>query len=389
MKSRINSNWIRRGLAVLAVGASLWAVAGGRPAHGEEVKSAPDVVIYDGTYPGWPWIDRAPGGKLLCVWREGTRHAYSSVGKVMLSTSDDEGKTWSAARTIVDAPQIDDRNTAILALSDTEWLVSYNTYTSSGAGAAMTARTTDGGATWAESQPVNGSSSTSTWTWAAPVKLSSGALILPYYTGVQGGPYQSLAALSDDNGESWTSHTVPNAPGFAGNEWSVVEMPDNSLAGITRTDAPGWDWSLYLTKSADKGKSWSVPVKTNLRDTRSRSPSQIFLHDGKPWVVYDDARMVSVALATTDDPELVTWNVDDRLTAYQYLPDGSPIDDGGYPVSVSLGGDRRLIVDYFIDGDTRRIVGYYVTMHVPEPSTAALLVAGLIGLLVYTWRRRK
>ena len=67
------------------------------------------------------------------------------------------------------------------------------------------------------------------------------------------------------------------------------------------------------------------------------SPAQLFLHNGRPWVVYDDARMVSVAMATTSDPELITWNVDQRVKAYRYRVDGKPLIDGGYPASVALG----------------------------------------------------
>ena len=78
-----------------------------------DVKTSPDAVIYSGNYPGWPWIDRTPDGALLTVWREGDKHMYSADGKIMMSRSTDKGKTWSAAATILDAAQIDDRNVAI------------------------------------------------------------------------------------------------------------------------------------------------------------------------------------------------------------------------------------------------------------------------------------
>lgn len=331
---------------------------GNRSLAEDATKQSPDVVIYKGTYPAWPWIDRTPSGKLICVWREGTQHMYSATGKAMLSQSTDDGKTWSDARTIVDAPEIDDRNVAVLVLSETDWLVCYNTFTKDEASCTMTVRTTDGGETWSAPQSVN--PSVDARTRAAIVKLSTGELVLPYYKSKGGS--QSLAALSNDDGKTWTTVAVPNFPGFAGDEWSIAELPDHSLAGIIRNNAQANDRSLYIAKSADKGHTWSTPAKTNLRDACMTSPAQIFLHKGQPWVLYDDARMFSVAITTTSDPDLTTWNVDQRMKAYRYRTDAKPLKDGGYPVSVPLADNRRLIVDYINDGDLHVIVGYYVTL---------------------------
>lgn len=356
MKNQRRIHSVVRPLAMLALVAAASITAGLAKAQ-EAIKSTPDVVIYQGEYPAWPWIDKTPSGKLLCVWREGTQHMYSATGKAMLSQSDDGGKTWSRASTIVDAPEIDDRNVAILALSDTDWLVCYNTFTSAGKSCVMTLRTVDGGKSWSEPQPIN--PLLDARTRAAAVRLSTGELVLPYYKSPGN---QALAALSNDNGSTWTTVVVPNTAGFVGDEWSIVEMPDHSLAGIIRNSAPKNDQLLYITKSTDKGRSWSTPAKTNLHDTFMNSPAQIFLHNGRPWVLYDNTRMVSVALATSDDPNLLQWNVDQQIVPYQYRKDRRPLKDGGYPASVALSGNRRLIVDYVRDGDFHAIVGYYVDL---------------------------
>ena len=378
----VNDRMGRR-LAVLTVAVFSWSIAVCGALYGGTVKSAPDTVVYNGTYPGWPWIDKTPSGKLLCVWREGTAHGYSASGRVMLSTSVTSGTSWSAASTIVDAALIDDRNAAIAAFSDTDWLICYNTYTSGGVSRAMTTRTTNGGVTWTPPQAI---SPLDARTRAAPIKLSTGNLILPYY---ENSPSpKSLAALSDNNGQTWTTVEVPNGPGFLGDEWSIVEMPDHSLAGIVRNTGDGSGY-LYMTKSTDWGQSWSTPVQTNLRDTRLTSPAQIFLHDGKPWVLYDDARMVSVAMATTNDPNLITWDIDQKVTPYQYRADGQPISDGGYPCSVALSGGQRLIVDYVIDGGTRAINGYVVSLPVAEPSSFALLWIGAATVFFGVFLRRR
>ena len=347
--------FVQGGLVILVLAITCWGSVSDVSAK-DEVKTAPDVIIYDGKYPAWPWIARTPNGRLLCVWREGTKHMYSDLGKIMLSQSIDNGRTWSAAHTIIDAPYIDDRNTAIMAISDNTWLLCYNSFSSDSMSRTLMSRTSDGGFTWSVPMPI---SSLDARTRAAPIEIQNGRLILPYYLAPGN---QSLAAISDDNGQTWITIHIPNTMGFVGDEWSLVELPDHSLAGICRNNAPDSDGSLWITKSIDQGLSWTNPAKTNLRDTRMTSPAQIFLQEGKPWVMYDDIRMVSVALATTCDPDLIVWNVDQRIQAYRYRSDDKMIEDGGYPCSVALSDNRRFIVDYLIDGNVRAIVGYYITI---------------------------
>jgi sialidase-1 len=319
-------------------------------------KSGPDAVVYRGEYPGWPWVTRTPGGRLVCTWREGERHMFSAAGRLMIGTSEDQGRTWSEPRVFHDEPGIDDRNVAILALTETDWLAAYNTYTADNRSRVHTLRTRDGGKTWSARQRI---SDLDARTRAAPIKLSTGELVLPFYREPN---IQSYAAISADDGKTWSLVAIENFEGFLGDEWSVCELPDGRLVGIIRNSAPGNDGSFYKTESRNGGRSWSRPSRTNLRDTRKTSPAQIFMHAGRPVVLYPDARLVSVAMAVTDDPGLVRWNVAERLHCYRYREDGRPIADGGYPVSVPIGGNRRFIVDYEHDGDEHRIAGYFVEL---------------------------
>ncbi|MDA0659737.1 MAG: sialidase family protein [Planctomycetota bacterium] len=337
-------------------GVTLWGKESGRTAE----KSAPDVVIYRGSYPGWPWIARTPSAKLLCVWREGDVHEFSDVGKLMLSASDDGGKSWSSAKTILDVPQIDDRNVAIVCLSETQWLVSYNSLTRAGVSRTWVMRTDDAGTSWSTPILVLDEDAR---TKAAIVPLANGDLLLPYY---RGSGEECLVGISPDKGRTWTTHAIPNAPGFVGDEWDLVEFPDGKLVGILRNNAPaptpvdrGW---FYKTESRDHGRTWTSPVRTNLQDSRSTSPAQLFLHHGRPVVLYSNARKVSVVMATTDDPQLVTWKVDRLLPCYFYRSDKTPIADGSYPVSVPVSAHQRFVVDYVHDGDSKTISGYLVDL---------------------------
>lgn len=325
-----------------------------------EDKSAADVVVFRGSYPGWPWVAKTPSGKLVCVWREGTAHEYSSEGRLQWSASIDAGMSWSEPATIVDAPEVDDRNVAITCLTETQWLVCYNSYTKDRVSQVWTVRTENAGQSWQTPQLV---CDLDARTRSAIVPLSTGEFVLPFYRAPGD---QALVGLSVDRGKTWTVVEIANGPGFVGDEWDLVELPDGRLAGIIRNSAPvekeddrGW---FYLVESRDRGRSWSSARRTNLRDTRSTSPAQIFLHEGRTVVLYSNARMVSVVMATTDDPTLLRWNTDHLFECYHYRSDHAAIQDGSYPVSVALGGRRRLIVDYVHDGDSKTISGYFVEL---------------------------
>ena len=104
---------------LLITGFLIVGLAGSR----ELPRTSPDVVIYEGRYPGWPWIAAGDDDAFYCVFREGTIHGYSADGSVMFTKSTDRGRSWSPARVIADAPEVDDRNAAIVVLRGGELLV--------------------------------------------------------------------------------------------------------------------------------------------------------------------------------------------------------------------------------------------------------------------------
>jgi hypothetical protein len=67
-------------------------------------------------------------------------------------------------------------------------------------------------------------------------------------------------------------------------------------------------------------------------------------------------------MVTTDDPDFRRWDVEGRLPCYLYRPDGEPIADASYPVSVAVGEHRRFIVDYEIRPEGNWIAGYFVDL---------------------------
>lgn len=256
------------------------------------VKSKPDVEIYDGVYPGWPWITAGADGTFYCTFREGVEHGFSASGKIVLSLSRDQGRTWSEARAIVDEPGVDDRNVAITELMDGRLFLVYNTYDQRLASQAMGSFSPDGGDSWIDPTPIGPAE---TRTRAAAVELSDGSLLLPFYRAPSD---QSLAARSADRGKTWTTAEIENTESFVGDEWDVLEVSPRRIVGIIRNSAKTADGHFWVSESLDSGQTWSAAMQTNLVSERYPSPAQITLQNGKPTVIYPDRRMESVAAAT-------------------------------------------------------------------------------------------
>ncbi len=336
------------------------AVAGSRSiatfaAEPTGVKSRPDVIVYRGGYPGWPWVARAGRGRLVCAFRDDSVHDFSPTGKVLFTSSEDDGESWAPARVVADEPGVDDRNAAIAQLPDGRLMVCYNTYTRDRISRCMVTCSQDDGKTWSRPAMM---ADLDARTRAAPLALASGDILIPIYKAPGNG---AIAAVSGDGGKTWRLAPVPDVPGFLGDEWSVLEVQRGRVVGILRNSGAG-DGYFWKTESRDGGRTWQKPVRTNVRDARSTSPAQLDWHGKTPVLTYADRRMVSVSMVTTTDPEFRTWDLEHRLLCYQYCPDGSAIADASYPASVAVGEHRRFIVDYEIRPEGHWIAGYFVEL---------------------------
>ena len=345
------------GAAAARVGRFTGRAAAGPASLGEKpeaVKSKPDVILHRGGYPGWPWVTRTGKG-LVCVFRDDGIHRFSPTGKVLWTFSRDHGKTWAPARVVVDQPEVDDRNAAVAELPDGTLMVAYNTYTKDRVSQAMVTRSNDHGATWTRPLPI---ADLDARTRGAPIALTSGDVLIPIYKDQGNG---SIAARSGDGGKSWDLSHVSDTGGFVGDEWVVLEVERGRIIGIIRNNGAR-DGHFWKTESRDGGRTWDVPVKTNVRDARSRSPAHLDLNGKTPLLTYADRRNVSVSMVRTDDADFRRWDVEGRLPCYQYRPDGKPIADASYPVSVAVGEHVRFIVDYEIRPEGKWIAGYFVDL---------------------------
>jgi len=214
----------------------------------------------------------------------------------------------------------------------------------------------DGGLTWEPPQMLD---LPNTRTRAAAVVLAGGHVLLPYYVAPGRG---AVAGISTDNGRSWKSVRVPDAEGFVGNEWDVLEIGKDRLIGLSRNALKTFDGTFWKTESRDGGGTWSAFVKTNVQSKRANSPPQLIRFGKTPVLIHADRRMVSVSAVRPLDDTFTRWDVEGRHPCYLYNADESPIRDGSYPVAAPVGEGRWLIVDYEIRDASKRITGYFVDL---------------------------
>ncbi len=86
------------------------------------------VISQDGRfYNGWPTVCRRANGQLMVTYSGGREGHVCPFGRVEMMTSDDEGRSWSYPRVLLDGP-IDDRDSGVVETAKGTLLVT--TFTS-------------------------------------------------------------------------------------------------------------------------------------------------------------------------------------------------------------------------------------------------------------------
>lgn len=257
-----------------------------------EILATDVICVEQGRYLGWPTICRRANGELLVTFSGDRDEHVCPYGVTQIIRSDDDGRTWSAPRTITDTP-LDDRDAGIIETDQGTLLVSWFTsvayiemdemvrawygdqrvdsWADEAAKVTPTLReqwlgswvrrSSDGGATWGEPIRVVGSAP------HGPIQLADGRLLLVgKVLGSRNGPV--VVEESRDDGQSWSKigevpipealRTVEGKPTTIA-EPHVVEVADGSLLGMIRYQPPEETAHIMLqSRSWDGGKSWST-----------------------------------------------------------------------------------------------------------------------------------
>lgn len=338
-------------------------------------------------------IVELPNGDLLAAWFQGSGERKADDVRIMGARLRKRDKQWGPPFLMADTPHLPDCNPVLflnpdgklflvwIAVQANRWeqsILRVRTSTNYGnAGApiwdwqdnillkpgpefvqeveARFKELPETGAGWAEYAPsyddmiveASKDSRKSSIGWMTRIKplfLPSGRILLPLYSD---GYNFSLAAISDDAGETWTPSLPivgrgPIQPAFA-------RKKDGTIVAFMRDsgDAPA---RVHKSVSKDNGYSWTASEKTEIPNTAS-----VELHalSSGHWAFLgndiDDGRYRVALYLSDDEGETWKWKV--------FLEDGEKGQGGhSYPSLIEDGkGDLHISYSFHESGDRKSI----------------------------------
>jgi hypothetical protein len=239
----------RRFLAVSAM-----AAAGPFVSGFVRVRSAPRIEVLETTvispdaqhYHGWPTVTRLPAGQLLLVCSGGREAHVCPFGRVDLFVSNDDGKSWSWPRTLLDS-NVDDRDAGILRTANGTLLVT--TFTSLAYEPILKAAETDG-------------------TWDAEKLRRWQAAHRRMNPGRHGSDLGQWMIRSTDGGRTWS----PRYPSVVNSPHGPIQLGDGRLLYAGKELWTG-QRRTGVCESRDDGLTWQWLAEIPARPLATRSSS--------------------------------------------------------------------------------------------------------------------
>ncbi|UUO04332.1 glycoside hydrolase [Blastopirellula sp. J2-11] len=234
------------------------------------VNFAPDSEYDDAVrmFQGISGLERSPGGRLWATWYGGgvteDRHNY-----ILLVSSDDEGKTWSENKVVIDP----DKEGPVRAFDPCPWVdpsgklwLFWCQATRGGGGDPFTfAMTTenpdDAQPKWSTPQLIH-----SGVMMCKPTALANGDWLLP--TAIWSRDHSCRVVASTDQGKTWSlrgTANVPEAKDRNCDEPMIVQRKNGELWQLVRTS-----YGIGESSSTDGGKTWTPVTPWNIQHTASR-----------------------------------------------------------------------------------------------------------------------
>jgi predicted neuraminidase len=176
-------------------------------------------------------------------------------------------------------------------------------------------------------------------TRAHPFVLDGTRLIVPWYSD---GFSLSLMAISDDWGATWKTSTPP--VGLGNIQPSVARKKDGTLVAYMRDNGPA-PKRLMISRSADRGETWSAVEDTNLPNPGSGA-EVLVLRNGNWALIYNDLERDRYSLAVSlSEDEGQTWGWTRHLERDAASTDPQKLGQYHYP-SIIQAADGTLHATY-------------------------------------------
>ena len=336
----------------------------------------------DGIYEAFPDVALTASGKLVCVFAECTHHGDRGYTRIMCSTSQDRGRTWSPKRGLTDPLHRDESGSywncaRISALSDGRLAVVVDRVTGRDEGndkpgvqANVLFFSEDDGETWAgpHETPVEGIVPDQLVELRHGVRAGRWLLAAHTVKGQRVKPqWQQRCWYSDDGGQTWSAPNVIAAdPVLRLCEGSIVELPEGELVCFMRENS-GQGWDAYKSVSLDGGATWSTPAAfpmpachrpvAGVLDSKHVLVVHRYMHGGKGWVGWWTQN--TFAAWTDVESCLAERRCDARCRIMPIDYDRSPESDTGYTGWVQFDDGEIYVVNYCLDDAPKgQIRGY-------------------------------
>ena len=291
----------------------------------------------------------------LAVDKDGTVW-FSALYIVCTSTavSRDGGESWTSNYAACNAP-VADRQYVIPTEGGTAYLYSHQLPTFY----QMAAKTTDYGATWIPTAPVefpdhfllaNGGSG---WGGGGFWNEATGSVFFTWTWTGEAGEVPGFAVTRDE-GASWTLGTAPGAGGDSLGLGLVVGAADEAgNVYLAWGETLGDSTAIYFARSVDDGATWEGPFRVDSGVGGKVFPAITAGASGKVAIAYYEA---SEEAQPSEVSDAGTWNVtlawtDDALAADPLFTRGqlndAPVKEGAICINGTTCEGGREFLDYF------------------------------------------
>jgi predicted neuraminidase len=214
-------------------------------------------------------------GDLGCVWFGGTQEGMADIS-IWFARLAKESSEWSQPIKLSDDPARSKQNPILFPAPDeTLWLLWTAQISGNQNTAVVRKRTSsDNGHSWSPVETLFAGSRT--FVRQPLVVLDNGDWLLPVFNcpSAPGRRWNrdddtSSVKISSDGGLTWRDIEVPGSNGCV--HMNKAQLADGSLLALFRSR---WADNINESRSNDRGRTWSVPIKTTLHNNTVHAPDE-------------------------------------------------------------------------------------------------------------------